>query len=178
MTSIKHILKSLLLPIFFAGLIPIVILFFIELRTIGNVFANNWVFFFMGWVFLSEGVLLFGYCNLLFIRVGKGTLMPLKKLETEHLVIKGPYRYVRNPMIIAVISIIIGEGLLFGSFFILLYSILFFAINAIYIPLREEKYMEKRFGKEFLKYKENVRGWIPRLKPYDTYENKTIRNKD
>jgi len=86
--------------------------------------------------------------------------MALKKLETEHLVIKGPYRYVRNPMIIAVIIIIIGEGFLFGSFFILIYSGVFFIINTLYITLREEKYVEKRFGREFLEYKENVRGWI------------------
>jgi protein-S-isoprenylcysteine O-methyltransferase Ste14 len=93
--------------------------------------------------------------------------MPISKIETKHLVIKGPYRYVRNPMIISVIVVIFGESLIVSSPSIMLWAILFFIGNIIYFPLIEEKHLEQKFGEEYITYKKNVRAWIPRLKPYD-----------
>ncbi len=174
MSFLGKLLKSLLLPAFFAGLIPIFILFFIECRTISTLFTNMLFLAISGIVLFSSGFTLFIYCNLLFIRIGKGTLMPLKDLETKHLVIKGPYKYVRNPMINAVILMIIAEGFIFDSFIILIYAFIFFLINVIYIPLREEKYMEKRFNGEFIEYKQNVRRWIPNFKPYEKLEGENV----
>lgn len=163
-------LKSLLLPIFFAGIVPSIILFLIERRTLSTLLGDNIAFLIIGVVLFCIGLPLFIYCNVLFIQIGKGTLMPLKKLETQHLVVKGPYKYVRNPMIMAVLLILLSQSFLFSSLFLFFYTFIFFILNAIYIPLKEEKDMKQRFGEEFLKYKQNVLAWIPRITPYE-YKN-------
>jgi protein-S-isoprenylcysteine O-methyltransferase Ste14 len=100
----------------------------------------------------------------LFARAGKGTLAPWD--PTERLVIAGPYRHVRNPMISGVLSVLLGEGLLLGSPAIVVCAAVFFAVNAIYIPLVEEAGLEKRFGDDYAAYRRNVPRWIPRPAPW------------
>lgn len=170
MVSIKQILISLVLPIIVTILIPAIILILIELRTFVNLFNENLIVAIFGLIFLILGIILFIKCNYLFIKVGKGKLIPMKGLKTQILIIKGPYRYVRHPMIISVIVILFGEGLLFGSLYILLWDLIFFIGNTIYLPFSEDKDLEKRFGKQFFEYKNSVRAWIPRLTPYQKKE--------
>jgi protein-S-isoprenylcysteine O-methyltransferase Ste14 len=109
--------------------------------------------------------LLFVYRTIsLFARVGKGTLAPWD--PTERLVVLGPYRHLRNPMISGVMSILLGEGLLLGSSAILGWFVVFLLLNAIFIPLLEEPDLTRRFGDDYLEYKRNVPRWIPRLRPW------------
>jgi protein-S-isoprenylcysteine O-methyltransferase Ste14 len=101
----------------------------------------------------------------LFVTVGKGTLAPWE--PPQKLVVRGIYRYVRNPMISGVLLVLLGEALLTASltlFYVLLAAVV---INAIYIPLSEEPGLVKRFGDEYLTYKRNVPRWIPRLTPWE-----------
>jgi len=95
------------------------------------------------------------------ILIGNGTIMPLD--PTRKLVVAGDYRYVRNPMILSVITIEVGEALLFASIWLGLIALLFFAINHVYY-FSEEPGLEKRFGQEYLVYKNNVPRWFPRIK--------------
>ena len=74
-------------------------------------------------------------------------------------------------MISGVLLVLLAEALLFQSWPITAWMILFFAGNAIYFPLVEEKGLEKRFGDEYLKYKARVPRWIPRLRPWEKSEN-------
>lgn len=64
-------------------------------------------------------------------------------------------------------SSLLGEGLLLGSPAILVWFLIFVALNAIYIPLVEEPDLARRFGDGYLGYKRNVPRWIPRLRPWD-----------
>ena len=105
----------------------------------------------------------------LFINIGKGTLAPWS--PTKKLVVIGPYRHVRNPMIASVIIILLGQSIAFGSAWIFVWFLLFFGTNHIYFVNFEEPGLEKRFGGEYLTYKKNVPRWIPRLRPW-TGENK------
>jgi protein-S-isoprenylcysteine O-methyltransferase Ste14 len=100
-----------------------------------------------------------------FIRIGKGTLAPWS--PTKKLVIRGLYRYVRNPMIMGVMSVLIGESIVFWSRSILEWTGIFFLINTIYFIIYEEPDLEQKFGEEYRKYKKNVGRWIPRLKPFN-----------
>ena len=100
----------------------------------------------------------------LFAAVGRGTLAPWD--PTRRLVVRGPYRHVRNPMITGVLSVLLGEGLVLGSVSILVAGAIFFAVNATYIPLVEERGLIERFGDSYLAYKRNVPRWIPRLRPW------------
>jgi len=108
------------------------------------------------------GLLLFIRCVDLFVRVGKGTLAPWD--PTRNLVLAGPYRYVRNPMIGAVALMLLGQTLLWGSLIIGLWMIVFVGINHLYFIYMEEPGLEKRFGDNYRSYKARVPRWIPEWK--------------
>ena len=125
-------------------------------------FAAPGQFFF--WVALVAASIGLGLCiwtATLFVKFGKGTPAPWN--PPKKLVIRGPYRYVRNPMIIGVLLILLVEALLFQSWPIAAWLMIFFIGNSIYFPLVEEKSLEKRFGNDYKEYKAHVRRWIPRL---------------
>lgn len=117
-----------------------------------------------GILLLSAGLFLAGWTMVLFNNVGKGTLAPWN--PPENLVVKGPYRYVRNPMIIGVLLVLISEYFLLNAIEILWWTVLFFIINNIYFYVFEERQLENRFGEEYKKYKKNVPMWIPRFTPW------------
>jgi protein-S-isoprenylcysteine O-methyltransferase Ste14 len=100
----------------------------------------------------------------LFASTGRGTLAPWD--PTQRLVVQGPYRHVRNPMITGVLCILLGEAAAFGSLWLLGWAGLFFFMNAVYFPLFEEPGLERRFGEEYRAYKRNVPRWLPRLTPW------------
>ena len=81
------------------------------------------------------GFLLAAWCIRLFARVGRGTLAPWD--PTRRLVVVGPYRYVRNPMIGGVLAMLVGEGLVLGSTFLLAWAALFWVVNYGYFFLSE-----------------------------------------
>ena len=117
-----------------------------------------------GGILMACGVSLVAYTVFLFNLVGKGTLAPWS--PKERLVVQGPYRYCRNPMITGVLFILIGEALIFNSISILLWSVLFFSINTLYFILIEEPGLAKRFGENYRNYREHVPRWIPNIRPY------------
>ena len=98
------------------------------------------------------------------MRIGKGTLAPWS--PSQHLVISGLYRYVRNPMIMGVLTVLIGESIAILSHRILIWAGCFFVINTIWFLVFEEPSLEKKFGEEYRQYKRNVPRWVPRVKPY------------
>jgi len=110
------------------------------------------------------GLALFIVTVRLFILIGRGTIMPWD--PTRKLVIAGPYRYVRNPMILGVLLVQAGEALAFASYGLALLALLFFVVNTVYFVFSEEPGLEKRFGAEYVEYKRNVPRWLPRLTPW------------
>lgn len=100
----------------------------------------------------------------LFARIGKGTLAPWD--PTLHLVVEGPYRYVRNPMISGVGFVLLGEAFVMGSPALLAWFGVFMLLNMIYIPVSEEPGLVRRFGEEYSEYARHVPRWIPRLTPW------------
>jgi protein-S-isoprenylcysteine O-methyltransferase Ste14 len=96
---------------------------------------------------------------------GGGTLAPWD--PTAHLVVSGPYRHVRNPMISGVFAVLLGEALLLANSAILIWFVGFVVVNAIYIPLSEEPGLRARFGTEYEAYARHVPRWIPRLTPWE-----------
>ena len=117
-----------------------------------------------GAVLVAAGLVLIVRTVALLGRVGEGTLAPWD--ATSRLVVVGPYRYVRNPMISGVLAILLGEALAFRSASLLAWFAAVFAVNAIYMPLVEEPGLSRRFGEDYERYRENVRRWVPRLRPW------------
>jgi protein-S-isoprenylcysteine O-methyltransferase Ste14 len=117
-----------------------------------------------GWLIAVAGSALFVYTVFLFKTLGQGTLAPWE--PTKKLIVEGPYRYCRNPMISGVFFMILGEGLMLFSTNILAWAVAFFIINTVYFIFVEERSMMQRFGGDYLKYKKHVPRWLPRLRPY------------
>jgi len=122
----------------------------------------------IGIILLGIGLTLLISTIRLFANRGKGTLAPWD--PPKHLVVEGPYRFVRNPMHCGVFITLYGEGLLLGSVPILIFVTGAFVFHWFYIPLMEERWLKEKFGEEYLMYKRNVRAWIPRLTPWE-YNN-------
>jgi protein-S-isoprenylcysteine O-methyltransferase Ste14 len=125
----------------------------------------------VGGVLVGLGVLLVYQTVSLFVTVGKGTLAPWD--PPRALVIRGPYQYVRNPMISGVLAILLGEAIFFGSFPVLTWFLLFFAINALIMPLIEEPLLEDRFGSDYADYKRAVPRWVPKLRRSARWSDKS-----
>lgn len=100
----------------------------------------------------------------LFGKEGEGTLAPWD--PTRKLVVRGPYRRVRNPMITGVGLVLLGEAAILGSPGILIAFGIFAVANLIYIPLVEEPDLVGRFGDEYEEYRSAVPRWIPRRTPW------------
>jgi protein-S-isoprenylcysteine O-methyltransferase Ste14 len=98
-----------------------------------------------------------------FVWKGRGTLTPM--VPTRHLVISGLYRYVRNPMYVGVISIILGEAVVLGSGDVLIYAAVVALGFHLFVVLYEEPTLRRAYGSEYRDYCTRVRRWIPRLTP-------------
>ena len=108
---------------------------------------------------LAAPVLLESFAR--FALEGLGTPAPV--LPTRHLVVKGFYRYVRNPMYLAVVSIIVGQALLLGNAHLLVYAAVVSAGFLGFVLSYEEPKMRKTYGAEYEAYCARVPRWIPRI---------------
>jgi protein-S-isoprenylcysteine O-methyltransferase Ste14 len=113
-----------------------------------------------GCALLAAGFCLWLWTVLLFSRVGKGTLAPWD--PTRRLVVEGPYRHVRNPMISGVAAVLAGEALLLGSPGLAAWAAAFPLVNTAFFIAVEEPGLERRFGDEYRAYRRAVPRWIPR----------------
>jgi protein-S-isoprenylcysteine O-methyltransferase Ste14 len=95
-----------------------------------------------------------------FIIVGRGTLVPTA--PTEHLVVSGLYRYVRNPMYLGVLTTILGETLLFASRAMIEYLAVVFAMFHLFVVFYEEPKLTSLYPEEYTLYRHHVRRWLPR----------------
>ena len=118
----------------------------------------------LGLVSLALGFWLFGYSLLHFATRGRGTLAPWD--PPRKLVVTGPYRYVRNPMISGVLFIVSAEALILLSSAHAVWALIFFLINVTYIPISEEPGLRQRFGASYDVYCANVGRFIPRITPW------------
>jgi len=121
-----------------------------------------------GAVAICAGVGLFVATVRLFASVGRGTLAPWD--PPERLVVRGPYRYLRHPMITGVALVLAGEALALGSVEIGVWLAAFIASNLIYLPRVEEPALVRRFGPDYERYMANVNRWLPRVRPWEPTE--------
>ena len=105
------------------------------------------------------GVLLYGACQWAFAVVGRGTPGPWD--APRRLVAVGPYRWVRNPIYIAAVLVLLGEAWLFMSLALLVYAMLAAVGCHLFVVLYEEPTLRQRFGAEYELYRRKVRRWIP-----------------
>jgi protein-S-isoprenylcysteine O-methyltransferase Ste14 len=99
-----------------------------------------------------------------FVREGVGTPAPVA--PTEHLVVGGLYRYVRNPMYLAVTTLIAGQALLLGQPGLLWYAAILASAMVAFVHGYEQPTLRERYGDEYDRYRDAVPGWWPRRRPW------------
>jgi protein-S-isoprenylcysteine O-methyltransferase Ste14 len=112
-----------------------------------------------GIVLCAAGLALILDCFARFALQGRGTPAPIA--PTEHLVISGAYRYVRNPMYVAVLSIVAGQALFFGSTRLIVYAAILWLAFHLFVRLYEEPTLRARYGASYDRYCQEVRRWWP-----------------
>lgn len=105
------------------------------------------------------GTILAVWSMLTLKKIGHGTLAPWA--PPENFVVAGPYKYVRNPMIIGIFFLLFAEFCITKSLTIFIWFLFFVVLNFFYIHFMEEPQLEKRFGNSYTQYKKNVNAWIP-----------------
>jgi protein-S-isoprenylcysteine O-methyltransferase Ste14 len=99
-----------------------------------------------------------------FVAEGHGTPAPVA--PTEHLVVGGLYRYVRNPMYLAVVGCIAGQALLLGQSVLLGYAAAVWLTVAAFVRWYEEPALARQFGAQYEAYRNGVPAWRPRTRPW------------
>jgi protein-S-isoprenylcysteine O-methyltransferase Ste14 len=165
---LSHLI-SFLLPVLVTIVVPSVIL-----NTVNNR-VDRWTrwsipFLITGLFFVLLGAVVLIACIRRFIVKGRGTLAPWS--PAKKLVRDGLYRHVRNPMISGVLLILLGEAIAFRSWWLLIWFLVFFAINHVYFLMFEEPALQKRFGSDYLEYKSKVPRWIPTVRFFSVFMRK------
>lgn len=155
MIAMRSFLFLVIAPGTVAGLIPLVFLRMgprIETGVFAYLALPLW---------LAGGVvLLWSFWN--FLAQGRGTPAPVD--PPRELVAAGFYRYVRNPMYVAVLSLILGHFLWFGYWNLLVYALLVFVAFHTFVTLYEEPTLKRKFGASYEDYLRKVPRWIPRFR--------------
>lgn len=154
--ALRSLLWTMLLPGMMAGYIP---LRYFGVARVRLDLTNPRQL--LGLAVIALGVALLAACIWEFARRGRGTLSPVD--PPKELVVHGLYRYVRNPMYVAVSAIVLGEALLARSTALLLYWAIFFTLVNLFVRFYEEPALRRQFGDSYLRYTERVGRWLPRL---------------
>lgn len=156
MLWLKTIFLTLLVPGVACFLVPYLIVKPSGLHLIPSLALR-----FFGILLIVLGVYGFSWVSQAFVRFGRGTPAPFD--PPKEFVARGLYRFVRNPMYIGAVTVILGEALLFASWHLLIYAAAVLAMLHFFVVLYEEPSLSKRFGEPYRQYLLNVPRWIPRL---------------
>ena len=164
MIWLRHLLSIAILPFTVAVVVPLWIArgYGVELSPGGG--AAEWLLQLTGLGLLAVGLVFFVASLRRFATEGHGTLAPWD--PPLELVVRGPYRYVRNPMISGVVLVLFGEALVLLSAVHAAWAVTVLVVNLIYIPLVEEPMLESRFGAAYIEYCRHVPRVLPRLRPW------------
>jgi len=150
---LKTALFTVVMPGTFAVLFPIVIA---EDRTAASGAALG-----LALALFALGIVLYLRSAWDFAVYGRGTPAPID--APKRLVIRGFYRYTRNPMYVASLTVVVGWATLFGAAIVLAYAVVLFVFFALFVRLYEEPRLGREFGNEYATYVSQVGRWLPRL---------------
>ncbi len=155
MIALKTLIFSILVPGTVAGIIP-----WLLLQGSGNLVLRIPSIWMIGLLPLLLGVGLYLWCAGAFTFIGKGTPAPIDAPKV--LVVQGLYRWVRNPMYIAVLSVVIGEAILFRSILLVEYALVLWGVFHMFVVFVEEPLLRSQFGASYETYFRTVPRWLPR----------------
>jgi len=154
------LLRSLFFTFLLPGTVAVLIPYWLVSSTV-RVRSIRW------FQYLGLPLILIGAAGLLgciwqFFSEGHGTLAPID--APKELVVRGLYKYVRNPMYVSVVTILVGQAIVFGSSAIIIEAVIFIALAYLFVVFYEEPSLRRRFGESYEKYSYRVGRWVPRSK--------------
>ncbi|MEV6772348.1 isoprenylcysteine carboxylmethyltransferase family protein [Nocardia sp. NPDC051030] len=164
MKSLRPILGSLLFTIVVPGTVAGLLPLWISGWRIEHELIPTQTLRVIGVVLILAGLPILLGAIYRFAVEGLGTPAPIA--PTRHLVVGGPNRYVRNPMYLAVVSMALGQALLFSQFALLWYAVLIAVGQALFVRFYEEPTLHRQFGADYDEYRQAVPAWIPRRTPW------------
>lgn len=158
MLFLRSIFFTLLLP----GTITVLIPYWIVSTSDVAALSSNHPFRYFGIPLIMVGAAGLLWCIWQFFSEGRGTLAPID--PPKDLVIRGLYKYVRNPMYVSVVTILVGEAILFLSTEIVIETGIFMVLAYLFVVFYEEPALRHQFGESYERYLRTVGRWIPRSK--------------
>ena len=169
MKKMEYFKVVLILPFNVIVTIPLLIFLFTQSSFSYDLVGVEQPFFYISIFFLGIGLWLSSWSvKTFYIKGGDGTPGPWNPVT--NLVVAGPYRYVRNPMILGVLFLLLFESAFFTSLPFFFWFLIFFVLNFIYFKNVEEKELVKRFGYDYEEYQKSVSMFLPKLSSYDKNE--------
>jgi protein-S-isoprenylcysteine O-methyltransferase Ste14 len=153
MLLLKNLLFTLLVPGTAGVLIPLRI----AARPIPAPTVEVWST--VGFVLLAAGAAGYFWCLWEFALTGRGTPAPID--PPRHLAVRGPYRFVRNPMYVSVVSVVLGWAAYLHSTEVFLYAIVLAGAFHLFVVSVEEPTLQRKFGESYTHYRHAVRRWLP-----------------
>jgi protein-S-isoprenylcysteine O-methyltransferase Ste14 len=154
------LLRSIFFTFLLPGTVTVLIPYWIISSRSPDILSNYHAVRYFGSAPMVIGAAGLLWCIWEFFAEGRGTLAPLD--PPKHLVVRGLYRYVRNPMYVSVVTILLGEALFFSRTLLLIEAGVFFALAYLFVVLYEEPVLRQQFGESYVSYSQTVGRWIPR----------------
>ena len=154
------LLRSIFFTFLLPGTVTVLIPYWIISSSGTGAFSSHPLFRYFGLPLIVIGAAGLLWCIWEFFSEGRGTLAPVD--PPRHLVVRGLYRYVRNPMYVSVVTILIGEAILFLSTRVLIEAGVFSGLAYLFVVFYEEPVLRRQFGESYERYTHRVGRWIPR----------------
>jgi protein-S-isoprenylcysteine O-methyltransferase Ste14 len=154
------LLRSIFFTFLLPGTVTVLVPYWIISSRDADMFSNYPALRYFGFPLMVIGAAGLLWCIWEFFSEGRGTLAPVD--PPTHLVVRGLYRYVRNPMYVSVVTILLGEAIFFMSTPVLIEAGVFIALVYLFVVLYEEPVLRRQFGESYERYLQTVGRWIPR----------------
>lgn len=156
------LLRSIFFTFLQPGTVTVLIPYWLISSSGSSVALSHQPLRYLGLPLIVIGASVLLWCIWNFFSHGRGTISPID--PPKHLVVQGLYRYVRNPMYVAVVTILFGEAIFFMSVPILIEAGVFIVLANLFVLGYEEPALRRQFGESYERYSQTVGRWIPRYR--------------
>ena len=153
-------MRLLLKNLLFTALVPGTVAVGVPWAIAGDRSAASGLPFALGALLLALGAAIYAWTVWDFARSGRGTPAPID--APKQLVVRGLYRYTRNPMYVGVLCVILGWSLVFVAWEIAVYGCAVLAAFDLFVRLYEEPHLARTFGDDYAAYRRRIGRWLPR----------------
>ena len=164
--AVMLLLRSVFFTFLLPGMVTVLIPYWLISSGGAVTFSNHGPIRYFGWPLIVIGAAGLLWCIWEFFAEGRGTLAPVD--PPRHLVVRGLYKYVRNPMYVAVVTVLLGESIVFTSTGVLTEAGVFIALAYLFVVFYEEPTLRREFGESYERYLQTVGRWLPRFRSKTT----------